>query len=169
MAVSVRIKFSADLVIEADTMSKAKAKWESMPLFSEEAKSCGVEYSETLLIEDSKTYKDVSNEWDYCDDCDDDEEELDNPAQAVYDSYSEEIRSAVTYVISHLEPEDKTIICAQVDKNFNQRMNPSDGIDDGKIIDLLEEYGEDNDLPEGWWMEEGDIDDIILLIQFECN
>lgn len=29
------------------------------------------------------------------------------------------------------------------------------------ISDLLEEYGEDNDLPEGWWCEYGDIDDII--------
>lgn len=31
----------------------------------------------------------------------------------------------------------------------------------GLIYDLLEEYGEDNDLPEGWWLEQGDIDDII--------
>ena len=30
---------------------------------------------------------------------------------------------------------------------------------DGKIIDLLEEYGADNDLPEGWWENEGDLDD----------
>lgn len=29
------------------------------------------------------------------------------------------------------------------------------------ISDLLEEYGEDNDLPEGWWFEYGGIDDII--------
>lgn len=29
------------------------------------------------------------------------------------------------------------------------------------IYDLLEEYGEDNDLPEGWWLEYGDIDDIL--------
>lgn len=32
------------------------------------------------------------------------------------------------------------------------------------IADLLEEYGEDNDLPEGWWCEYGDIDDIVELI-----
>lgn len=29
------------------------------------------------------------------------------------------------------------------------------------ISDLLEEYGEDNDFPEGWWLEYGDIDDIV--------
>ena len=30
-----------------------------------------------------------------------------------------------------------------------------------EVIDLLEEYGQDNDLPEGWWCEYGDIDDIV--------
>lgn len=32
------------------------------------------------------------------------------------------------------------------------------------ISDLLEEYGQDNDLPEGWWCEYGDIDDIIEML-----
>jgi hypothetical protein len=32
------------------------------------------------------------------------------------------------------------------------------------ISDLLEEYGQDNDLPEGWWCEECDIDEIIERI-----
>ena len=33
------------------------------------------------------------------------------------------------------------------------------GIDD-KIHDLMEEYSDDNDLPEGWWLEFGDEDEI---------
>ena len=32
------------------------------------------------------------------------------------------------------------------------------------ISDLLEEYGDDNDLPEGWWCEHGDIDDIVEML-----
>lgn len=32
------------------------------------------------------------------------------------------------------------------------------------VQDLLEEYGQDNDLPEGWWCEECDIDEIIERI-----
>ena len=91
----------------------------------------------------------------------------DDPAQEVYASYSEDMRKAVAYINRQLEPEDKTIICAKVDKNFKQHMNPAYGIDDGKIIDLLEEYGQDNDLPEGWWEAECEMDDIVLLIQFE--
>jgi len=50
-------------VVEAESVQAAKEKWESMPLWSEEAKECGVEYSETLLIEDAETYDDLTHEW----------------------------------------------------------------------------------------------------------
>jgi len=59
----VRIKFSADLIVEADTLQEARNKWENMPLWSEDAKECDVEYSETLLIEDAETYDDLTNQW----------------------------------------------------------------------------------------------------------
>ena len=59
----VRIKFSADLIVEADTLQEARNKWENMPLWSEDAKECGVEYSEPLLIEDAETYDDLTNQW----------------------------------------------------------------------------------------------------------
>ena len=93
--------------------------------------------------------------------------QADDPAQEVYAEYSADMRKAVAYINEQLEPEDKAIICYEVDKNFKQHMNPAYGIDDGKIIDLLEEYGADHDLGEGWWEEECDLDDIVLLINFE--
>ena len=96
-----------------------------------------------------------------------DKDEPDDPAQEVYAAYSEAMRKAVAYINEQLEPEDKAIICAKVDKNYKQHMNPAYGIDDTKITDLLEEYGDDHDLPEGWWAEENDMDDIVLLIHFE--
>ena len=92
--------------------------------------------------------------------------EDDDPAQEVYAKYSPDIRKAVAYINEQLEPEDKAIIAAQVSKNFKQHMNPAYGIDEDKITDLLEEYGEDNDLGEGWWMEECELDDIVFLIDF---
>lgn len=91
----------------------------------------------------------------------------DDPAQDVYAEYSADMRKAVAYINEQMEPEDKAIICAKVDKNFKQHMNPAYGIDDDKIIDLLEEYGDDHGLGEGWWEEECDLDDIVLLINFE--
>lgn len=56
---SVRVKFSADLIIDAESYEEARLKWEQLPLFSQEAKECGVEYCETLLVEDADTYEDV--------------------------------------------------------------------------------------------------------------
>ena len=57
--VKVRVKFSADLVVEAETLEQAHEKWLTMPLFSQEAEDCGVEYSETLLVEDAGTYEEI--------------------------------------------------------------------------------------------------------------
>lgn len=58
--VRVRVKFSADLIVEGETIEQAQEKWLTMPLFSEEAKDCGVEYSETLLVEDAETYEEIN-------------------------------------------------------------------------------------------------------------
>lgn len=55
----VRFKFSADLVISGDSIAEIKEKWESMPLFSQDAEKCGVEYCATELIEDAETYEDL--------------------------------------------------------------------------------------------------------------
>ena len=32
------------------------------------------------------------------------------------------------------------------------------------ISDLMDEYGADNDLPDGWWLDEGDEDDIFMQL-----
>ena len=61
----VRIKFSADLIIEGKNMEEVREKWENMPLFSKEAEECCVEYSETLLIEDADTYQDLTDVFNY--------------------------------------------------------------------------------------------------------
>lgn len=49
----------------------------------------------------------------------------------------------------------------------NKQKEPLSYIDEelaDDIYDALEEYGDDNDLPEGWWMEYGEIEDIAELI-----
>lgn len=62
----VRIKFDADLIISGDTMQEVRSKFESMQLFSQEAKDSGVEFSEIQLVEDSDTYDDLRHEYDHC-------------------------------------------------------------------------------------------------------
>ena len=61
--VQVRIKFDADLIIEAENLAEARIKFEGLPLFTEVAKACNVEYGETLFIEDANTYDDLSHDW----------------------------------------------------------------------------------------------------------
>ena len=62
----VRIKFDADIVITGDTMQDVREKFESMELWSQEAKDCHVEFSEIQLVEDANTYDDLRHEYDTC-------------------------------------------------------------------------------------------------------
>lgn len=78
--------------------------------------------------------------------------------------YSEDYRKGIAYVKEQMEDFEKDIIRAKVNKNYKQHNAPATGIDDSKIIDLLEEYGEDHDLPEGWYLDEYDADDVMLML-----
>lgn len=78
--------------------------------------------------------------------------------------YSEHFRRAVRYVKDSMDPTDMAILRANVDQGYSHHLHPSAYVNDAKVIDLLEEYGDDNELPEGWWMSEADMDDIVLLL-----
>lgn len=80
------------------------------------------------------------------------------------DDTPEEMKEALKYVREQLDEDELTIYKATVSKNLNQRMDASTGLDDCKIIDLLEEYGENEEMPEGWWEEFGEIDDWLLKL-----
>ncbi|MBQ9646086.1 MAG: hypothetical protein IJV24_07000 [Prevotella sp.] len=76
-----------------------------------------------------------------------------------------DFEKALAYVREQLEPETLAVIKAQIDRSYRYHMAPSNCVtDDGKVIDLLEEWGADNDLPEGWWENEADIDDVLLKL-----
>lgn len=87
-------------------------------------------------------------------------EESDDPLAG----YSEDYRKGIAYVKEQMDEDDLTILRAQVSKNYKQHNAPATGIDDSKVIDLLEEYGEDHDLPEGWYLDEYDADDVMLML-----
>jgi antitoxin component of RelBE/YafQ-DinJ toxin-antitoxin module len=78
------------------------------------------------------------------------------------DTDADPLKPALDYVCEQLGTERTVAIRMQVTYNMKHRMPVNTGIDDAHVIDLLEEYGQDNDLPEGWWENEGDIDDILL-------
>mgnify|MGYP007069885704 CR=1 FL=1 len=72
------------------------------------------------------------------------------------------LKKAIAYVRQQLDEDDIAIIHANINKAYRAHLMPENLCDYGKVMDLLEEYGEDNDLPEGWWEEECDINDILF-------
>ena len=79
--------------------------------------------------------------------------------------YSEDYRKGIAYVMEQLDEDDKAIIRAECNKAYKMHLVPNgDVVDDSKITDLLEEYGQDNDLPEGWYEEEYDSSEVLSMI-----
>lgn len=82
-----------------------------------------------------------------------------------YEEEKSELDKAIDYVREQMDVDDMAILQAEINKCYKNHLVPNDNVMDcSKVIDLLEEYGQDNDMPEGWWMEEGDIDDILLRL-----
>lgn len=72
---------------------------------------------------------------------------------------NEAMKPALDYVRSQLEDYELNEIRAKISSAYECHTTPTAYDDFDKVQDLLEEYGEENDLPEGWWEDEGDLDD----------
>ena len=60
----VRIKFSADLYIEAENLKEVNDKFSFTPLLSDEAREkLGAEFSDILLVENADTHEDLLNKF----------------------------------------------------------------------------------------------------------
>lgn len=76
------------------------------------------------------------------------------------DEENEDLAKALAYVRENVDPVD---IGKAIEKMAEYHCSLNGCLAD-KIHDLLEEYGADNDLPEGWWEEFGDLDDIVYKL-----
>ena len=65
------------------------------------------------------------------------------------------MQQAIEFIKSQIEL-DKLADAVSKSMYHKQPLHITDNNLHDKIYDLLEEYGEDNDLPEGWWMNETD-------------
>lgn len=75
------------------------------------------------------------------------------------------LKKAIDYVKSNMDEDDMAILQAEMNKCYKMHLIPGENVMDcSKVIDLLEEYGDENDLPEGWWEEYGDIEDILVKL-----
>ncbi len=71
-----------------------------------------------------------------------------------------EFEKAAQYVLSQLDEIDVQHAIYHMDRD-RCPLSMVDASLCGKISDLMEEYGDDNDLPEGWWLDYGDEDEIL--------
>lgn len=79
--------------------------------------------------------------------------------------YSEDYRKGIAYVMENMDEDDKVIIRAECNKAYKLHLIPNSNIvDDYKITDLLEEYGQNEELPEGWFLDEYDASEILTMI-----
>lgn len=72
---------------------------------------------------------------------------------------NEAMKPALDYVRSQLQDYELEEIRAKINSAYECHTTPTAYDDFDNVRDLLEEYGEENDLPEGWWENEGDLDD----------
>jgi hypothetical protein len=68
-------------------------------------------------------------------------------------------KPALDYVRSQIEEWRLEEYRVQINSAYEYHTTPTAYADFDRIRDLLEEYGQENDLPEGWWESEGDLDD----------
>lgn len=78
----------------------------------------------------------------------------------------EELQKALAYVRSQFDDSDKDILNYVVRKAMAEHVparlkSPSLA---GQVLDALDDYSRDHDLPEDWWLEYGDIDEIIEML-----
>ena len=67
---------------------------------------------------------------------------------------------ACKYVFDNIDHEQLAYTDYQIYKNHGSLMSDDPFNLSARINDLMEEYGDDNDLLEGWWLEFGDEEDV---------
>ena len=73
-----------------------------------------------------------------------------------------DIQKAIDYVRDNMDEDDMAILKAEMNKCYNAHLIPSEDVMDcDKVVELLDEYGQENDLPERWWESECEIDEIL--------
>ena len=88
----------------------------------------------------------------------------------IFDEKPEEekthIEMAVDYIRENMDEDDLAIVRANVNLCYKDHLVPNDNVMDcSQVIDLLEEYGEENGLDEEWWDGDGhDISDILCKL-----
>ena len=72
------------------------------------------------------------------------------------------IKKAIEYIRKNMDEDDMAILKASMNKCYKQHLIPDEDVMDcDRVIELLDEYGEENELDERWWEEETELSDIL--------
>lgn len=71
------------------------------------------------------------------------------------------IKEAIQYVRQHVDMEEVRCSIKQIEQK-QEPLRTANSHLHFLIYNLLEEFGEDNDLPDDWWADEKEIDDILF-------
>ena len=81
------------------------------------------------------------------------------------DGFSDTMRQAIWYVRENIDGCDLDILKAEMQQCYEAHLIPARNVMDcERVIDLLEEFGQENDLPEDWWENECEIDEILVKL-----
>lgn len=73
-------------------------------------------------------------------------------------------KNAIKYVAENIDKDEYSITLKRID-NWRCPVGLANELIENEIYDFMEEYGQDHDLPEGWWLEFGDVEDIFWELE----
>ena len=75
------------------------------------------------------------------------------------------LQKAIDYVRENMDEDDMAILQAEMNKCYKMHLIPTEDVMDcSSVADLLDEYGEEHDLPERWWEEYAEMDEILVKL-----
>jgi hypothetical protein len=143
---------------------RVKVNYTVWDVYEVEADSESEAYELAEDMAGDKSLNEMNSEFEGCTILDSKGDDTEDAEDDPLEGCSEDFRKAIAYVKENISEEDRDIIRAKCSKLYKQHIIPDENsVDDSVITDLLEEYGDENDLPEGWWESEG-IDGLLTLI-----
>lgn len=74
------------------------------------------------------------------------------------------LEQAIAYVRDNINKEDVDYTIGRIYRHHGSLSSDDPLHLSDQIYDLMEEFSDDNDLPEGWWLAETDEDEILLKL-----
>ena len=72
---------------------------------------------------------------------------------------------AIQYVRDNMSEWEMDALKAEMEGCYEMHLIPDRNVMDcDRVVDLLREFGDENDLPEGWWESECDFDEILTKL-----